>query len=964
MKKLLTLALVLTYITSAIAATDDMMGRELYGRNAAKLMPGSAHIWSRGESHVPDLIEMSPQSVVTPDVFFADLIAAFHLPSSYGYVVLRSEKDQYGYEHRRCQLTVRGIAVTDGIFLMHIKAGRVEKYNGYLPLQVSVASAASIQESPALQTALNHIGAGIYKWQVPGENEFLKKSTHDPNATYYPKGELCIIQKYTDIGSTLFHLAWKFDIYAQQPLSRDYIYIDAVSGDVLRKDCRLETANTAATATTVYRGNRAIETDSYNGSYRLQETTRGLGINTYNLQSGTSYTSAVDFTNATTTWNNVNANLDQYATDAHWGGEMTSDFYMNTFGRSSIDGSGYALNLYVHYSTNYVNAFWDGNEMNFGDGDGGRTANPLVSLDVTGHEISHGLTQYTANLNYQNESGAMNEAYSDIMGTAVEYYADSTRANWTVGEDFGSPFRSMSNPKLYQQPNTYLGQYWATGAADNGGVHTNSGVENHWYYLLSVGGTGRNDNSYSYNITGIGRAKATAIAWRMQTVYLIASSQYADARRYSIQAATDLYGACSAEVLATAEAWHAVGVGTGMSGVPTVAFSLPGSACSLPLSVTFTNQTINGASYVWHFGDGDTSAATNPTHIYTTAGTFNVKLWASGCTGNDSNTATLTISPPSAPSASADPCAGGTATLHATTTGSVQWYSSPTDTTVISTANPYTPSAQSGTVTYYVSEVVTSPSLHLGIPDNTTGTGGYLNNASRGIRFMVNQPATLQSVYMYAQSTTSVTVEYRDTNGTLLASTNVSVPANGGRVNLNMNLIPSTTTVYELGINSNSNASLYRNNTGASYPYTDASNLVSIIGNNIPAGTQTGGNPIPGYYYYFYDWEIMAPQCVSARTPISISCANGISDISSNISASVYPNPVSDKIHLSIHTLVSAPLSVSIKDILGREMVSKVYADNADLNESYDVSQWADGVYMVEIQSGAGTQTRKVTVSK
>jgi Zn-dependent metalloprotease len=275
-------------------------------------------------------------------------------------------------------------------------------------------------------------------------------------------------------------------------------------------------------------------TDSYNGAFRLRETTRGQGIRTFNMQKGTSYGNAVDFTDADNFWNNVNANKDQYATDAHWGAEMTYDYYQSN-GRNSIDGNGYQLNLYVHYNNNYVNAFWDGTRMTFGDGNANYS--PLTTLDVTGHEISHGLDEHTANLAYQGESGALNESFSDIFGACVERFADSTTANWLIGEDLGNPFRSMSDPNAYGDPDTYFGTNWYSGTGDYGGVHTNSGVQNHWFYRLSVGGSGTNDIGNNFNVTGIGIQKAQQIAWRNMVYYLTNSSDYADARFYSIQAA-------------------------------------------------------------------------------------------------------------------------------------------------------------------------------------------------------------------------------------------------------------------------------------------------------------------------------------------------------------------------------------------------------------------------------------------
>jgi len=142
-----------------------------------------------------------------------------------------------------------------------------------------------------------------------------------------------------------------------------------------------------------------------------------------------------------------------------------------------------------------------------------------------------------------------------------------------VGEDIGVTLRSMSNPKAYGDPDTYLGTNWATGTGDNGGVHTNSGVQNFWYYLLANGGSGTNDNGDSYNITPLGIFDAGAVAFRNNTVYLWSNSQYADARFYAIQSAIDLFGACSPEVVTTTDAWYAVGVGSRTT-VPMVAPSI------------------------------------------------------------------------------------------------------------------------------------------------------------------------------------------------------------------------------------------------------------------------------------------------------------------------------------------------------------------------------------------------------
>ena len=381
-------------------------------------------------------------------------------------------------------------------------------------------------------------------------------------------------------------LAYKFDIYAEKPLSRQYVFVDAKSGKILGVDAIIHEVNTPGTAVTGYSATRSIMTDSYNGSYRLRETGRngGTAVQTFNLKKGTNYSTAVDFTDADNSWNNVNTNKDQYATDAHWGAEMTLDYLFTKFGRKSIDNNHFAIKSYIHYSTNYFNAFWDGTRMTYGDGssttNGGK---PLTALDVCGHEITHGMTSKTANLAYQRESGALNEGFSDIFGNSIERWARPTQYNWKLGEDFSYVIRDMANPNAYGQPDTYLGTYWkattTTGCSsptqsnDYCGVHTNSGVLNFWYYLLVTGGSGTNDKGFVYNVSAIGLDKAAAIAYRTLVTYLSSSSTYLNARTYSLQAAADLYGAGSNEVTQVTNAWNAVGVGGGLSATGKAAVS-------------------------------------------------------------------------------------------------------------------------------------------------------------------------------------------------------------------------------------------------------------------------------------------------------------------------------------------------------------------------------------------------------
>ncbi len=476
------------------------------------------------------------------------------------------ESDALGYQHYRMQQVVNKIPVENAIYIAHVKNARLLSQNGkwVKNFPASLANTAAISEAGALSNALEFIGAKTYKWQDAEEEAFIRAESNNPAATFFPKASLVYYSGETDVIASEIRLAYKFDIYASNPVSRKIIFVDAVNGTVLGSRDLIHETDAAGTAVTGYSGTQAITTDLNGSSYRLRETGRGNGIQTFNMKKGTSYGRAADFTDADNNWNNVNTSLDQYATDAHWGAEKTYDFYKNNFNRNSIDNNGFAIKSYVHYSRNYFNAFWDGSRMTYGDGNSSDNFKPLTAIDVCGHEITHGLTSFTANLTYSGESGAMNEGFSDIFGTAIEWYARPAKSDWLIGGDFYI-IRSMSNPNAYSQPDTYKKTYWYTGTGDNGGVHTNSGVLNFWFYLLSAGGSGTNDNLFAYTVSGLGITKAQAIAYRTLTTYLVSTSNYAGARTASIQAATDLYGAGSNEVTQTINAWNAVGVGGGLS---------------------------------------------------------------------------------------------------------------------------------------------------------------------------------------------------------------------------------------------------------------------------------------------------------------------------------------------------------------------------------------------------------------
>ncbi|MEL6134889.1 MAG: M4 family metallopeptidase, partial [Bacteroidota bacterium] len=413
--------------------------------------------------------------------------AAFGLGKQDALVLDKVQQEESGYQHYRYQMTHQGVKVEGARWLIHAYQDKAIKANGFIPKNLQVDPQASITPTQALQAAIDFVGADTYMWDVAGCEIALGKETHDIQNDYMPIPQLMIVDKDFDFASLNYKLAYRVDVYAYKPMSRRWVYVDAHTGAILKDLDMLHTANEVGTAHTRYFGLRQITTTNTGNGYALRETDRNgksADIVTLDLNQGTNYGAAVDFTDDDNVWD-ATENADDAAYDAHWGAEQTYDYFLSVMGRDSYDGQGSDVVSYIHYDSSLFNAFWNGIAMTFGDGNG----NPLTGLDVVAHEFTHGVTGNSAGLFYVNESGALNESFSDIFGNAIEYFADPTSASWLINEATGSPFRNMLNPNQYGHPSFYKGDDWYNGTADNGGVHLNSGVQNRWFTLLVEGGS-------------------------------------------------------------------------------------------------------------------------------------------------------------------------------------------------------------------------------------------------------------------------------------------------------------------------------------------------------------------------------------------------------------------------------------------------------------------------------------------
>ncbi|MGX1474536.1 UNVERIFIED_CONTAM: Zn-dependent metalloprotease [Streptomyces canus] len=472
--------------------------------------------------------------------------------------------DADGTQHVRYDRTYRQLPVLGGDFVVHLAPdGAYKSSSRATRSAISLSSVTPVLSAPkAADLAANALKAANL-------GETLKKLTAKP-------------QLVVDALHGAPKLAWQTNAAAQDSLGNPVartVLTDARTGAQIDAWDSIEQA--AGDGKSLYSGTVPLQTTQSGSTYQLKDAARG---NTYTGDAANktdlcflticlSRAPSTVFTDADNHWG-TGATSDRAtaAVDAQYGTDVTWDYYKNVHGRNGIAGDGRGSYSRVHYGTNYNNAFWDDSCfcMTYGDGDGTQLG-PLVSLDVAGHEMSHGVTSKTAALTYSGESGGLNEATSDIFGTLVEFYAgnSSDTGDYLIGEKivrsgFGrDALRYMDKPS--KDGNS--ADSWSS-SVGNLDVHYSSGVANHFAYLLAEGSGAKTVNGVSYNsptsngstVTGIGRDKLGAIWYRALTVYMTSSTNYAGARTATLNAAKDLYGAGSTEYNAVAAAWSAVNV--------------------------------------------------------------------------------------------------------------------------------------------------------------------------------------------------------------------------------------------------------------------------------------------------------------------------------------------------------------------------------------------------------------------
>ena len=427
---------------------------------------------------------------------------------------VRVERDAFGVTHVRLQQRRKGLPVVGGEVVVHAREGRVFAVNGKLaPLQGELPREPRLPAEEALVQAA--AAAEITRWE--------------------PTGDLELVYAFDAEGRV--RLAWSLsaayeDRHGNPRLDR--LFADAFSGELVALQPQIHYARNRQT-------HDAGNGTSLPGTLVLDEVSGATG--------------------------------DAILQAAHDHAGIVYDYLAAVHGRDSLDGAGRTIRSSVHYRSGYSNAFWNGTQVVYGDGDGFDFAPLALALDVTAHELTHAVTEATADLVFAGEAGALNEALSDVFAAAIESWSRGGVAaeTWRLGEDVYTPatpgdaFRYLDSPTLdgssrdYYPERAYPGCTTPSGGNDNCGVHSNSGIAALAFKLLVTGGTHPRGRT-TVVVPALGMQKAEAIFYQALAHYLTSTSNFAAARSATAQAAVQLYGNGSAEAAAVHLAWDAVGV--------------------------------------------------------------------------------------------------------------------------------------------------------------------------------------------------------------------------------------------------------------------------------------------------------------------------------------------------------------------------------------------------------------------
>ncbi len=834
-------------------------------------------------------------------------------------VVVRGvETDPLGLTHVRVQQTVGGVPVFGGDAVVHLdRAGGIYALSGHL----RPAEAAARTSAPAVSAdqALASARADVQPAAERRADE-LAAWTPDAHLVWLPAADGALV------------LAYHVRLYQDQPFPANWnVFVDAATGAVIERWNAIHTvagpaspvaaapasapfltavdammAPVTGSGTSHYSGTVSLPIDQVSASsFRLYDTTRGNGIRTRSSNGGTSLPGS-DITSTTSSFTSTTV---RSGVDAHWGAVQVYDYFQGTHGRNSYDGAGAALNSTVRYSTSYNNAFWNGTYMVYGEGDGS-TFSPLVELDICAHELTHAVTERTAGLVYNREPGALNESVSDILAVMVD------RDDWWVGDrsytpgTSGDALRYMDTPTRGSQPDHYANRLYPgtcspTQNNDYCGVHSNSGIPNHAAYLMAAGGT-----KSGVTVAAIGRADTERIWYRALTTYFTTSTTFAGARTGTIQAATDLFGASSAQVASVTNAWSAVGVGGGTPPPPANDTYEPNNTTAQAYAVasgTTYNSFIASSTDQDYYKVTATAAGTIAVTLGGAAGDYDLYLLNSAGTqvaASESGTSTESISY----------SASAAGTFYVRVVGYNGVFSTTDDYQVRATF----PTGTTPTGQWYT-EARTYESAH-----------NYTNNLNTSVTY--SKPGATQVMVYFDRFELETNYDYvylRDAGGTARATYTGTRAA----------FWSSAVTGSSVTINFRTDGSVVR----WGWRVTQVAYFANgqLLGIEAPTGEPLAEMPTP-----------------TPSDPLVTAAAK----LFETALAGARPNPSTGAATVAFSLAEAAPVRVSVVDVLGREVA--VLADGPAEPGAHEatVRGLAPGTYIVRMDAAGERFTRALTV--
>jgi bacillolysin len=447
--------------------------------------------------------------------------------------VRRTESDELGMTHARFQQMVHGVPVAGAELMAHYDAvGHLTSIDANY-----VADLERVDVNPtfAASDALSMVKADIVSRSAVDESAL---ETADQRLVVYAmNGALRGPRPGESLGAPRLAYQYKIRALAAAEPAIWVVTVDAKTGDILHRYNNLQTVQGQGNG--VLGDKKQFEVSTTTGGFVMTDAATGVQIRTLTAEQQQVRGTSVTSTNQNSWDTGVPGS--GAAVDAHFNAAAVSKYYKEKHKRNAIDGTGGSLISTVHFGQAYDNAAWDGTGMIYGDG--GQLFRALsVSLDVVGHEFTHGVTEKSSNLVYENQPGALNEAVSDIFGAFIEHaFQPDAVNNWKLGESVvksGGPLRDMKSPSSVSQAQPAHMSKFVNTQQDNGGVHINSGIVNNAAFLMTVGGT--NTVSKVEVKFGIGWEKSEKLWFRANTKYFLETTNFGQAAQGVLQAAKDI----------------------------------------------------------------------------------------------------------------------------------------------------------------------------------------------------------------------------------------------------------------------------------------------------------------------------------------------------------------------------------------------------------------------------------------